>query len=390
MNDPLNAFCSLMEVFLPDATGGPLAGVTFAAKDIIDIENEITGCGNPDWARTHTAATKMAPVVNALINAGAHLKGKTITDELAFSMAGENVHYGTPINVNAPGRIPGGSSAGSASAVAGEAVDFALGSDTGGSIRVPASHCGIFGIRPTHGRVDANSVMPLAESYDTIGWFTRDADLLRRVGQILLNPYGRERTVQKILIADDAYEMADEAAKGALQEQGKKIANIVGNSESVHLSEDGLPSLVMPFRYIQSRESWLNHGEWILKNKPTLGPGIKERFEFSAQVTAEQAKEAWAFRKNYTNHLVNLIGDSVVVMPSAPGIAPLVKSTPETVDSFRSRALALTAPAGLAGLPQISLPLCTVDECPVGISIMGGFGSDETLLALACKIMSNI
>ena len=387
VNKPLNAFRSEMDMFLPGAADGPLDEITFAAKDIIDIENEVTGCGNPDWAQTHEPATKMAPVIDALIGAGAHLKGKTITDELAFSMAGENIHYGTPVNVNAPGRIPGGSSAGSASAVAGKAVDFALGSDTGGSIRVPASHCGVFGIRPSHGRVDASCVMPLAESYDTIGWFTRDADLLRRVGQILLNPYGNEKPVSKILIADDAFEMADDVAKPPLVDQANKIANLVGNHENVRLSDDGLPLLVMPFRYIQSREAWLNHGQWILENKPTLGPGVKERFEFSAEVTEEQAVEARKFRKQYTDHLAKLIGNNVVVMPSAPGIAPLLKSAPETVDSFRSRALALTAPAGLAGLPQISLPLCTVDECPVGISIMGGPGSDETLLALACKII---
>jgi amidase len=376
VNKPLNAFMSDMEMFLPGAADGPLDEVTFAAKDIMDIENAITGCGNPDWALTHEPAVKMAPVIEALIEAGAYLKGKTITDELAFSMAGENIHYGTPVNVNAPGRIPGGSSAGSASAVAGEAVDFALGSDTGGSIRVPASHCGIFGIRPSHGRVEISNVMPLAQSYDTIGWFTRNADLLRRVGQVLLDPYGAEKPVSNILIADDAFEMADDAARGALQEQAERIAGIVGASENVRLTKDGLPSIVMPFRYIQSREAWINHGEWIMETKPNLGPGVKERFEFSRE----------AFRKDFASGLIDLIGDNVVVLPSAPGIAPLLNSTAETVDSFRSRALALTAPAGLAGLPQISLPLCTVDNCPVGISIMGGPGSDETLLALAAKI----
>ena len=388
MDKPLNAFRSEMDMFLPGAADGPLDDVTFAAKDIIDIENEITGCGNPDWAKSHEPAIKTAPVIDALIGAGARLKGKTITDELAFSMAGENIHYGTPVNVNALGRIPGGSSAGSASAVAGKAVDFALGSDTGGSIRVPASHCGIFGIRPTHGRVNTSCVMPLAESYDTIGWFTRDADLLLRVGKILLDPYNNKKTVSKILIADDAFEMADSGARKTLLDQANKVANLVGDYVNVRLSNSGLPSLVMPFRNIQSREAWLNHGKWILENNPTLGPGVKERFEFAAQVTEAEAQEAWVFRKEYSSHLINLISNNIVVLPSAPGIAPLLKSAPETVNSFRSRALALTAPAGLAGLPQISLPLCTVDKCPVGISIMGGPRSDETLLALACRIMN--
>jgi amidase len=173
-------------VYLPGAATGPLAGLTFAAKDLFDVAGYVACAGNPDWLRTHAPAGKTAPVVQTLLEAGATLMGKTVTDELAFSMSGENIHYGTPINPAAPARIPGGSSSGSASATASKLVDFALGTDTSGSIRVPASYCGLFSLRPTHGRISCQGVIPLAPSFDTVGWVARDATLLQRIGEVLL------------------------------------------------------------------------------------------------------------------------------------------------------------------------------------------------------------
>ena len=139
MAGPLNAFVPDSTAHLPGADHGPLAGLTFAAKDIFDIAGHVTGCGNPHWRATHGPAESNAWVVQRLVDAGAAMVGKTITDELTRGIFGENMHYGTPVNPNAPGRVPGGSSSGSASAVAGQLVDFALGSDTGGSVRVPSS-----------------------------------------------------------------------------------------------------------------------------------------------------------------------------------------------------------------------------------------------------------
>ncbi|HWI12737.1 MAG TPA: amidase family protein, partial [Burkholderiales bacterium] len=176
--DRINAFCRHTHVELPGASSGPLAGLTFAAKDIYDVIGHRTGFGSPDWLRTHEPAASTAPVVQQLLDAGATMVGKTQTDELTYSLNGENAHYGTPVNVNAPGRIPGGSSSGSAAAVAAGLVDFALGSDTGGSVRAPASFCGIYGIRPTHGRVSLRGACPLAATFDTAGWFAREASLL--------------------------------------------------------------------------------------------------------------------------------------------------------------------------------------------------------------------
>ena len=185
-DDALGAFCRHSHVAVKGSGSGPLAGLGFGVKDIYDIAGHKTGFGSPDWLATHDAATRTAAVVETLLAAGADMAGKTQTDELTYSLNGENAHYGTPVNVNAPGRIPGGSSSGSAAATAGKLVDFALGSDTGGSVRAPASFCGVYGIRPTHRRVSLEGACALAKSFDTAGWFARDAVLLERIGGVLL------------------------------------------------------------------------------------------------------------------------------------------------------------------------------------------------------------
>ena len=185
-NDRLGAFCRDTYVEMEGASHGPLRGLKFAVKDIYDVAGHRTGFGNPDWLRTHGPAAQTAPVVQRLLDAGAHLVGKTHTDELTWSFTGENAHYGAPVNVNAPGRVTGGSSSGSASAVAAGVVDFAVGSDTGGSVRLPASFCGILGMRPTYGRIPLDGVCPLAPSFDTCGWFARDVGVFERVGRTLL------------------------------------------------------------------------------------------------------------------------------------------------------------------------------------------------------------
>jgi amidase len=159
-NDPLGAFCRHNHASLAGSGKGPLAGLTFAVKDLFHIRGHRTGFGHPDWLRTHPPARRTAAAVKSLLAAGASMVGRTHCDELCYSLTGENIHYGAPVNVNARGRIAGGSSNGSAAAVAGELVDFALGSDCGGSIRIPASYCGIFGMRPTWGRVPLDDAVP--------------------------------------------------------------------------------------------------------------------------------------------------------------------------------------------------------------------------------------
>lgn len=384
--DKLGAFCRHTHAALKGAGAGPLAGLTFGLKDIYDIAGHRTGFGSPEWLATHDAAVRTAPTAQRLLDAGADLAGKTQTDELAFSLNGENPHYGTPVNVNAPGRIPGGSSSGSAAAVAGGLVDFALGSDTGGSVRAPASFCGIYGIRPTHGRVSLEGACPLAPSFDTAGWFSRSAELLERVGSVLLGgdepaPPGR------LLIARDTFALAGDVVTQALKPAVDRMSSLLGQPQTVTVSEDGLPQWFEVFRILQGAEVWAQHGAWVTRVKPELGPGVKERMQWAATIDAREVGPAKIRRENIARHMNDLLAhNAVLVLPTLPGIAPLRNTPAAEIDDFRSRAMSLLCVAGLARLPQVNLPLARVEGCPVGLSLVAARGGDMMLLALARRL----
>jgi len=385
--DALGAFVPAPQPSIAGRAEGPLAGLRFAAKDIFDIAGFVTGCGNPDKARTQAPAARHAPVVESLLDAGADLAGKTITDELAYSLNGQNFHYGTPTNVNAPGRIPGGSSSGSAAAVAGGLVDFALGSDTGGSIRIPASYCGLFGLRPTHDRISLEGVMPLAPSFDTVGWFARDAEVLRRVGTVLLGGgAGNAQRWRRLLFAEDAFDLAIPAAEAALAPLVERLEQRIAPAEkvSVAASGDSLEDWMWHFRHIQAREITAVHGAWIAETHPTFGPESQERFDWAASITEAQAAPARELREVFAARLTEMLGeDALLCLPAAPGIAPLCSSDAEQLKAHRSAVLSLTSIAGLGRLPQISLPLARVEGCPLGLSLIAPAGADEDLLAFA-------
>ncbi|TQV81916.1 amidase [Denitrobaculum tricleocarpae] len=387
MIDSLGAFIPESDVNIAGAADGPLRGVTFAAKDIYDIAGHVTGCGNPDWARSHEAATATAPTVQRLLDAGAYLVGKTITDELAYSLNGQNHHYGTPSNINAPGRIPGGSSSGSASAVAGGLVDTALGSDTGGSIRTPASYCGLFGLRPTHGRISLENVMPLAPSFDTVGWFARDAELLRRVGEVLFQESAAHSPPPtKLVIVEDAFELAEDAVRSALAPFVTRLEARLTAGDPVLAGEPGggLSEWMWRFRKIQASEIWKVHGAWIEAQSPAFGAEVAERFAWAKDVDPGEVEEASAARIDYTRRLEALVPEGTLLcLPSTPGIAPLVSASAESLLEHRGSVLSLNSIAGLSGLPQITMPLATVSGCPVGLSLIAGRNADMALLAFA-------
>src|SRR5260370_34735918 len=185
MQDTLGAVVPGVTVHRAPRRAGPLSGLTFAAKDLFDVAGVVTGCGNPDWAATHQPAQTDAWAVDGLLQAGATLVGKTITDEISLGLLGINRFYGTPLNPRAPDRVPGGSSSGSASAVAGGLVDVALGTDSGGSVRMPASFCGLYGLRPPPGRPPPHGMMTQAPSFDTVGYFANNAATFGLAGSLL-------------------------------------------------------------------------------------------------------------------------------------------------------------------------------------------------------------
>lgn len=385
-DDALGAFCRHTHVTLKGSGTGPLAGLTFGVKDIYDIAGHKTGFGSPDWLETHPPAKKTAPVVSALLAAGADMAGKTQTDELTYSLNGENAHYGTPVNVNARGRIPGGSSSGSAAAVAGGLVDFALGSDTGGSVRAPASFCGIYGIRPTHGRITLEGACPLANSFDTAGWFARDAELLERVGLALLGE-GSDGACAQVLLAEDALQLAVPGVAAALKPAFNRISEVFGMLHPVRVSMEGLPQWFQAFRVLQGAEVHAQLGAWVAQTSPDLGPGVRERVQWAATISAEDLAPAQRLRDAVRRRMDELLtGDTVLVLPTLPDIAPLLNTPAAELDDFRTRAMSLLCIAGLAGLPQVSLPLASFNGCPLGVSLIAARGNDALLLALARRI----
>ncbi len=385
-DDPLGAFTD-ERVMVSGAAAGPLAGLTFGLKDLYDVAGFVTRAGSPDWARTHEPASETAPAAQTLLDAGATLVGKTHTDELAYSLMGENAHYGTPANPNAPGRVPGGSSSGSAAAVAGGLVDFSVGSDTGGSVRVPASNCGIYGIRTTHGRISLANAVPLAPSFDTVGWFARDAGLLERVGQVYLAGE-RGPMPTRVLVASDAFAGVDDEAGAALAPGVERIRGQFDVCDEVVVAPGGLVEWTAAWRILQAREIWGAHGPWIERTRPAFGPGLKERFEWASGVSQADEAEARPLCDEAGARLDELLrGATALCMPSTPSVAPKLASPLDRLEEYRTSTMQLTCSAGIARLPQITMPLAEVDGCPIGLSLLGARGSDLALLRLVSDLV---
>ena len=372
----IGAFVPVPPVALQPTAHGKLSGLTFAVKDLIDIAGHITGGGNPDWLRTHAPAQRSAPAVEGLLAAGAALSGKTITDELAFSLEGANAHYGTPLNTACPDRVPGGSSSGSASAVAAGVVDFALGTDTGGSVRVPASFCGLFGFRPTHDAIPLTGVIPFAPSYDTIGWFARDMTTLAAVGDVLL-PGLMPAPIHKLLLVRDAFALTDSEVAAGL----RATAAMLGVGDEITLFQGEEDDWLECYRVLQGAEIWRELGDWIRATKPVFGPTIIPRFADAAAISDTDVARFILVRAKLARRLSKLLADGTgLLIPTAPCIALRKDAPGEQIGVFYKRALTLTSIAGHAGLPQLTLPVGQIDGCPIGLSIVAAANHDRALL----------
>jgi amidase len=369
------------------AQNGPLADLTFAVKDLIDTCGSVSGAGNPDWRRTHAPAARHAAVVQRLLDSGARLIGRTITDELAFSLEGENHFEGTPVNPRCPDRLPGGSSSGSAVAVAAGLADFALGTDTGGSVRVPAAFCGIFGIRPSHGAVSLDGVVPFAPSLDTIGWLAGDAETLARIGDVLLPlEFEAAPQVERVLVAADAFALADAEVADALIATLRRLPFAVTqvNGSPVAMSE-----VARCYQITQAADIVEVHGAWLEQTRPRFGPAIAPRFASIRRYSSAEFRAAALQREELRGHLSGLFAretGAVLIVPSAP-CWPLARGLPgETIGRFYQRALAIGGLASLAGLPQVSIPIVMPGRLPVGLGVIAPAGSDRTLLRMAAVV----
>jgi amidase len=392
-----NAFVTTFDLSPTDS--GPLDGLRFAVKDTIDVAGFKTGCGNPTWRDSHPAAVVHAVCVEQLLRAGGRCAGKTISDELAFSLLGENHFYGTPVNAHAPDRVPGGSSSGSASAVACGLVDFALGTDTGGSTRVPASNCGIWGFRPSYGFVSVAGVNPLAPSFDTVGVLAQNADLLAKVALVLLAgaPVSANRSTTIHLIRE-AFALADADVQEALSEPLQRLREIFG----VAVRESSLQELVADdaghsfatwadtFCVIQWAEIESCLGAWIANARPEFGPEIAASFQLMNQLDRRRVAEAVQRREQYFRSLHEFLGpDDLLCIPTTPTLAPRKGDPPRRSSSgsgYYPRTLSLTSVAGMGRLPQVSLPIADADGVPVGLSLLARHGQDSLLLQVAKRV----
>ena len=341
----------------------------------------MTGGGNPDWAKRQQPATRSAPVVDCLLRAGASLVGKAVTDELAFSLEGENEHHGTPINPRAPDRLPGGSSSGAAVAVAAGLADLGLGTDTGGSVRVPAAFCGLFGWRPSHGRLSLDGVVRFAPSYDTVGLLARDARQLQLSAQCLL---GTEPVSlpARLLMAADAFKLAEPEAAAVLAD----AARALGAVEEVAVFAGRPGDFRDAYVTLQGLDI-LDEHSGFLASDPLFGETIKPRFD-DVRALDPAAGARWsAWRRETTVRLRQLLPPGTfLLLPTAPSVAPLRFLRGEAAGRFYDAALTLGSVAGHAGLPAVSLPVATLRGCPLGLSIVAGAAQDEALLSVVMKI----
>ena len=385
-NDPVHALVphTLVAPIL-GAPEGPLAGRTFMLKDLFAIEGRKTGNGNPEAYEAALPAKETAPAVATLWGAGASLTGVTICDEFFYSVLGTNAHYGQPVNPRAGRYVTGGSSCGAAAAVAAQMCDFALGSDTGGSIRVPASFCGLYGFRPTHGRIDVTGVTPMAPSFDTVGVLAAEAELFRTVSRLLLQGEGRTRAVDRLILAKDIVAECEASVDQLVWRTLDTLATALPEVEHAEIAGETIVAWRSAFATIQGFEIQSTLLPFVRENNVELGPGIKERFEIASGITPEDAEAARQVRQTVAAHLKSILQPgTAIVLPTTP-TQPPERNIPDGASfvEYRTRTLQNTCMAGLAGLPQISVPVGEAAGCPAGLSFIGWEGGDEALLDFA-------
>ena len=358
---------------------GLLSNLNFVLKDMCDVKNFKTSCGNPDFFKKCDFANDYAPFLKDLLNEGPVLKGITVCDEFFYSLIGENGHYGTPTNLNAPSCVPGGSSSGSAAALTTDLYDFSIGSDTGGSVRIPASFCGLIGMRPTHNRINTKGVYPMAPSFDTVGWFANNPEIFQKVGNVLLNNIERSNVdFKQYVVAEDLLELCD----AEVQSNFNNYINVnIPNINKTRLSTNTKAIIADNFRILQGAEVKANIIPWIEKNKPNISPEIKSRIDMASKITDIEVNRALIFRKTLIDEIKKSLPEgTIAVFPTSPFSAPKSGQDDESLGSFRKRLMELTSIAGMTSRPQITIPRLKDKSGPVGISLLGWKYSDEILL----------
>ncbi|AXR06193.1 amidase [Salinimonas sediminis] len=364
-----------------------LAAQRLAVKDVFDMAGLPTSAGNPDWLLSHPAPQDTNTSVSRLLNAGARFIGKTITDELAYSLNGQNIHYGTPQNPCTPTRLPGGSSSGSAVAVAAGLADIGLGTDTGGSIRVPASYNGLYGLRPTHGVIPCDNMVALAPSFDTVGWMCKQRPLMRSVAKVLLPYQQAAKKIYRIGVVQELFQASPLALQLNLQLEAWQHAHPALGFEPVSLNL--LPTNPgNTFKVLQGAQIALQHQDWLESQKPLLADDIQARLDWCRGIPESQINQAQDAQAKWCKHLAAIFKQyDALVLPTTPGLAPLLATPASSLGEYREALLQHTAIAGLAGLPQLHLPCCNQAGVPHGLSLIGTKNNEFGLLDTADVLM---
>ncbi|MGW0854634.1 amidase family protein [Streptomyces sp. NPDC002690] len=368
------------------AAGEGLSGARIAVKDVIDLAGAPTGNGHPLLLAEAAPAPRHADCLARLVGAGAVAAGKVHTDELAYSLGGTNAHYGAPANPAAPGHLCGGSSSGSAAAVAGGLADIGLGTDTAGSIRVPASYCGLYGLRPTYARADRTGISPLAPSFDTPGLLTRTLPLLRDAAAVLLaGTEADTRAPRRVLAPADLWSLVDAPVRAALSPAlGRLVRGLDLPIDRAPLFDDLAPcshaEAKEAFTTVQAAEVWRAHGPWVGRARPEFGPNVTARLRLARDVDGDREEAARARVAAVAQWLGHRLDGAVLALPATPTPAPAHAATST---ANRDALLALTCLAGLGGLPALAVPGARVGGLPVGLCLLAAPGGDERLLAAA-------
>ncbi|GER43745.1 glutamyl-tRNA(Gln) amidotransferase subunit A [Striga asiatica] len=391
----------------PPKAPHPLTGLSFAVSDVFNIEGFVTGFGNPDWSRTHEAATHTCLAAAALVDGGATCVGKTVVDDMALGVTGESKHYGTPTNPVSPERIPGGASSGAAVAVAAKLVDFSLGIDTDGGVRLPAGYCGILGFRPSHGTVSLSGLIPVSGSLDTVGWFAKDPSILRRVGHVLLQvPYSAQRNPRNIVIADDCFQSSKFPADRITQVVIKSIEKLYGRQVLRHENLSDYLKLKVPslsninvgqlngegkyspvvllanaVQQLKRHEFRENHNEWINSVKPTLDPIISAQISVDLDLTDADKEKYYAIRSELRSAINALLkDDGILVIPTSFDPPAKLGAKEISTEEYVIRASSLSSLASMSGCCQVVLPFGVHERCPISLSLLARHGGDRFLL----------
>ncbi|PNI02175.1 amidase [Vibrio diazotrophicus] len=382
MTKDSRVYCSQGPEQLPAKERGSLSGTQFVFKDLFDVKGFKTGAGNPQWLATHPCVPTTSSLISKLLNNGAECVGRVQTDELAYSLNGQNIHYGTPVNPVAPDCIPGGSSSGSAVTVANGECDFSIGTDTGGSVRVPASYCGLFGLRPTLGSLDLHACFELSKSFDTAGIFSRELPLLRKVWRVLSGSKSESHSATHLYLDNQCAQVLSEERLARLKHWCKQADIELICGDLLHENGWQLSDLSLLFRTIQGFEIIQKHGLWLEQHGESLDPTILERVKWSRTISEQdylQAMDKQAkFKELITYHLTEYA--LVWAIPTTPSGPPALTMSGEALATYRMQLMGLTSIAGLSGLPQLHLPMRGLQEGPCGISVMGLTNREEDLI----------